>query len=260
MKKVISTVLPKRFGLVVLLTVAVTAGPSYLAGASDNIGDGSTVEQADPLAIYSPAAVLPAADRVLLRLDGNSKPATQVFRHAYIGYQQLLKEGALTNTRYLTVVDFSLPSTEKRMWVIDLVEDRVAFHTFTAHGVNSGALYADDFSNRIGSFQSSLGFYVAAETYTGKHGLSLKLDGMEPGFNDKARDRAVVLHGADYATADFVHRNGRLGRSRGCPAVPNAVSKQIANTISGGSCLFIYHPSDHYLKRSRLLRLPSQAI
>jgi hypothetical protein len=259
LKEAISTVIPKRIGLAVLLTAAVTAGPTYLAGASDGIGAGGTVEQADPVAIHSPAAVFAEADRVLLRLDGNSKPNTEVFRNAYIGYQHLLGEGALANTRYLTVVDFSLPSTEKRMWVIDLVEDRVAFHTFTAHGVNSGALYADDFSNRSGSFQSSLGFYVAAETYTGKHGLSLKLDGMEPGFNDKARDRAVVLHGADYATADFVRRNGRLGRSRGCPAVPREVSTQIANTISGGSCLFIYHPSGHYLNRSRLLRLPSQA-
>ena len=139
------------------------------------------------------------------------------------------------------------------MWVLDMKNHKVLFNTLVAHGKNTGLDMATDFSNTENSFQSSLGFYVTAETYYGKNGLSLFIDGQEEGFNSNARQRYVVVHGAEYANPEFVERNGRLGRSLGCPAVPTAVSKEIINTIKGNSALFIYHPNEDYAKKSTYL-------
>ena len=122
-----------------------------------------------------------------------------------------------------------------------------------AHGVNSGGLYARDFSNEEHSHQSSLGFYITGEVYQGKHGQSLRLDGLEKGINDKARDRAVVIHGADYVSDSFIKQNKRLGRSQGCPALPEELTPEIINTIKNKSCLFIYHPSGSYKISSKLI-------
>lgn len=154
----------------------------------------------------------------------------------------------------LTVIDFTLPSTEKRLWVIDVDKQEIVLNTVVAHGRNSGELMAERFSNTPESYQSSVGFYKTAETYQGKHGYSLRLDGLEKGFNDKARDRAIVIHGADYAREEFAKITGRLGRSLGCPALPTELSAKVIDLIKNGSLLFIFGKDQNYLTKSPLLQ------
>ncbi|MBT0811214.1 murein L,D-transpeptidase catalytic domain family protein [Litoribacter ruber] len=180
-------------------------------------------------------------------------PQGQVLDHAVSGYLKLLAEGSIEPGKVLTIVDFSLPSTEKRMWVIDVEDGRILHQTVVSHGRNSGDLMAETFSNVESSYMSSLGFYVTGETYHGKHGFSLRLDGMEKGFNDLARQRAIVIHGAAYANEDFITQTGRLGRSLGCPALPLDLSETVINQIKDKSCLFIYGNDDNYLNNSPLL-------
>jgi hypothetical protein len=153
----------------------------------------------------------------------------------------------------LTVIDYSLPSSERRLWVLDLVRKRVLFHELVAHGMNTGESFAMEFSNRPGSFQSSLGLFRTEDTYRGRHGLSLRLDGLEPGFNDRARERAIVMHGASYVNSSFLARHGRLGRSWGCPAVDRAVHRRIIERIKDGTALFVYYPDDDWLRSSDFL-------
>jgi hypothetical protein len=178
------------------------------------------------------------------QLDANSfaLPSFESFSLALEGFQ-LLKEKGIVKKNILTIVDFSLASTAKRLWVIDLDQNKVLFQTLVAHGRNTGEDFAQVFSNKAESFQSSLGFYATAEVYNGKHGLSLKLDGLQKGLNDKARERAVVIHGADYVSESFIKQNKRLGRSQGCPAVPVEMNEKIISVIKDKSCLFIYHPT-----------------
>ena len=183
----------------------------------------------------------------------NAEMPSQVsFTYALTGYNKLEKEEKIKN-KLLTIVDFSLPSTEKRMWILDMENNNILYHTFVSHGQNTGGNMATKFSNTPNSLQSSLGFYVTAETYYGKNGLSLFIDGMESEFNSKARERYVVIHGADYAKEDSIKRLGRLGRSYGCPAVPSEIAKDLINKIKGGSALFIYHPSQDYIAKSTYL-------
>ncbi|MHA6279737.1 murein L,D-transpeptidase catalytic domain family protein [Salinimicrobium sp. CAU 1759] len=184
-------------------------------------------------------------------------PSRVSFTYALTGYNKLEAEEKIEN-RLLSIVDFSLPSTEKRLWILDMETNEVLYHTYVSHGKNTGGNMATNFSNTPNSLQSSLGFYVTAETYYGKNGLSLFIDGMEEGFNSKARERYVVIHGADYAKEGSIKRLGRLGRSYGCPAVPTEVSKEIINKIKGGSALFIYHTSEDYLANSTYIN--SQAV
>ncbi len=185
-------------------------------------------------------------------LKNTSMPSLIAFQNAMFGYYKLTDSQKIKNN-ILTIVDFSLPSAEKRMWILDMNNQSVLFNTLVAHGQNTGLATAQNFSNLNGSHKSSLGFYLTAETYIGKHGLSLRLDGLEKGINDHARNRAIVIHGADYATPAFVNKVGRLGRSYGCPAVPTKLSKAIIQTIKGKSCFFIYYPSEKYTKNSRLI-------
>lgn len=154
----------------------------------------------------------------------------------------------------LTVIDYSLPSTEPRLWVIDMRDGMVLYHELVAHGRNSGHFEATRFSNHHGSKQSSLGLFRAEETYRGRHGYSLRMSGLESGVNDNARDRAIVIHGADYVSRSFIARHGRLGRSWGCPALPREVSSQVIDVIKGGSAVFAYYPDDDWLRSSRYLR------
>jgi hypothetical protein len=171
-----------------------------------------------------------------------------VFDYALRGMQKIAGARPI-----LTIADLSQASSQKRLYVIDLVSRKLLFHTYVAHGRNSGQLVAMKFSNTNSSYQSSLGFYQTLGTYQGKHGLSLQLKGLEQGFNDNAFTRAIVMHGADYVCEDFIRNTGRLGRSQGCPAVSNAESKPIIEAIKGGSCLFIYSPDPTYLKGSTFL-------
>lgn len=169
-------------------------------------------------------------------------PKMESFTKALEGFYALKEKGIVTKD-ILTLVDFSLSSNKKRLWVIDLSTNTILFHSLVAHGKNTGEEFANAFSNKAESFKSSLGFYVTGEIYNGKHGMSLKLDGQEKGLNDNARNRAVVMHGADYVSEDFIRNHHRLGRSQGCPAIPVELTNDIINTIKEKSCLFIYHPS-----------------
>lgn len=200
----------------------------------------------------SPVPERNSAYQLYARLIGDNKPAFTPFAMAITGYQKLQQSG-LVKQPVLTVVDFSLPSAKKRMWIINMATKEIVHHTYVAHGKNSGNLMAERFSNRAQSLQSSLGFYLTSNVYHGKHGRSLRLNGMEPGINDKARERAIVLHGADYATAGFIARQGRLGRSYGCPAVPTGESDLIIDWLKEGSVLFIYHDNTTYTNQSSLV-------
>lgn len=178
------------------------------------------------------------------QIDANSfaLPSFDCFNTALEGFYSLREKG-LIEKNILTLVDFSLSSNTKRLWVIDLEKNIILFQTLVAHGRNTGEEFANDFSNQAESFKSSVGFYATGEIYNGKHGLSLKLDGLVKGLNDKARERAVVIHGADYVSESFIRQNKRLGRSQGCPAIPVEMNEKIINVIKNKSCLFIYHPS-----------------
>lgn len=169
------------------------------------------------------------------------------------GYEKLKQMGQITNQRYLTIADMSMASSHPRLYIIDMDKQAILLQTFVAHGRNSGLLFADEFSNLVGSFKSSLGFYITGNPYQGKHGQSLVLKGVEKGINDKAEQRAIVLHGAEYANAGFVKQQGYLGRSLGCPAVPNNQVKEIIQAIQGASCLFVYAPNKQYLQKSVLV-------
>lgn len=197
---------------------------------------------------------LSSAETVYENLNTNDfeLPTKASFIKAFEGYYRLEKAGKIQKD-LLTVVDFSLSANEKRLWVIDLELNAILSQTYVAHGRNTGNEYASSFSNTPESFQSSLGFYATAETYFGKHGYSLRLDGLEKGINDKARERAIVIHGADYVSENFISQHGRLGRSLGCPSLPKEESKTIIDLIKEKSCLFIYFPSEDYVSKSQLI-------
>jgi len=153
----------------------------------------------------------------------------------------------------LAVIDYSLPSTERRLWVFDLAQRTLLFHDLVAHGRSSGEDRATYFSNEPDSLASSIGLYSTRESYVGRNGYSLRMDGLEPGFNDKAFDRDVVIHGADYVSNDFARVNGRIGRSHGCPAVPTAMARPVIDTLKDGQLLFIYYPDPQWLKTSSFI-------
>lgn len=181
----------------------------------------------------------------------------QAFIEGVKGYEILRSSGKLNNDNILTIADFSLSSSQKRLFVIDIENLKVLYNTYVAHGRNSGKEYANHFSNTPKSNMSSLGFYVTGKTYHGQHGLSLRLEGEEHGFNDNAESRAIVIHCADYVSEKMIETLGYLGRSLGCPALPKKYSKPIIETIKDGSCFFIYSPSQRYLARSPLLKQAS---
>jgi hypothetical protein len=177
-----------------------------------------------------------------------------VFQYALKGKTKLETDGKLRNSDILTVVDFSQSSKQKRFYVIDLKHKTLLINTFVSHGRNTGDEYARNFSNNTGSFQSSLGFYVTKQQIKGSHvGLSLILDGMEKGFNDNAMKREIIIHGADYATENYIKKTGHLGRSYGCPSLPPDQVKPVVELIKDGSCLFIYCGDNFYIKHSKLL-------
>ncbi len=179
-------------------------------------------------------------------------PDYKVFELALKGYRNL-KAGSKVKKDILTVIDFSKSSNEKRLWVIDLKTRKVLFNDYVAHGRNSGNEYARRFSDRPDSHMSSIGFYITGNTYTGRHGLSLILDGKDAGYNTHARQRAIVMHGANYVSADFIKKYGRLGRSNGCPSIPMDIYQDVIKTIRGGSTLFIYYPDQDFIQRSVVL-------
>ncbi|MEP7251709.1 MAG: murein L,D-transpeptidase catalytic domain family protein [Ginsengibacter sp.] len=178
----------------------------------------------------------------------------KAFESALKGFERLCLMGKIVNDDVLSIVDFSMPSTKKRLFVIDLKHLKVLYNTYVAHGRNSGKEYASEFSNDPESNKSSLGFYVTKNTYNGAHGFSLHLEGEEKGINDNAYSRAIVMHSAPYVNESVIKSQGFLGRSLGCPAIPAKFYKPIIQKIKNGSCLFLYSPDQNYLSHSRLLQ------
>jgi hypothetical protein len=176
----------------------------------------------------------------------------QAFDYAVKGYQKLIDSGLVNNSEYLTIVDLSQSSRSKRFYIVDMKNDSLTWNTYVAHGKNSGVDVAKSFSNNLNSNKSSLGFYLTKSTYRGKHGLSLRIDGLENGFNDNAEARGVVVHGAPYVNAGRVN-SGYMGRSQGCPALPENEYAQVIDIIKDGSVLFVYGADSNYIQSSSLL-------
>lgn len=177
-----------------------------------------------------------------------------VLKLALKGLKKLEINGQLQNSNIITIVDYSQSSNKKRLYVIDLKNKCLLFNTYVAHGRNTGEEFAKNFSNELGSYKSSLGFYITENPIIGSHtGFSLMINGVEKGINDNAEKRAIIIHSADYATEDFIKKYGRLGRSFGCPVLPPDLNKPIIETIKGGTCLFAYYPDEYYIRESTLL-------
>lgn len=172
---------------------------------------------------------------------------------AFSGYLKLKADGMLKNARYLSIVDFSKHGGTRRFYVVDMQDTCVVFNTYVSHGRNSGDQYATRFSNNENSLMSSLGFFITGPTYKGQHGLSLRLLGQERGFNDRAEQRGIVVHGADYVSEATVQHQGYVGRSWGCPALPQELTEPVINTIRDGSAFFIYHQNERYHNSSTFL-------
>ncbi|AOD15109.1 murein L,D-transpeptidase catalytic domain family protein [Xanthomonas fragariae] len=212
------------------------------AGAADAISASTVSPRSAPRVglVDALARQAPSLDRQVLALAAEALQCAR--QHQQVGQE-----------RVLSVIDYSRPSTERRLWVFDLARQRLLFQEWVAHGRNTGNNLAAKFSNDDGSFQSSLGAFSAQESYTGHNGYSLRLNGLEPGFNDHARDRAIVIHGAPYVSEAVIRTKGRLGRSQGCPAVRPAVAKQLIDTLREGAFVFAYYPDRSWLRQSRLL-------
>ncbi len=203
---------------------------------------GGTHLVASPLTALSSAA--PDLDPTVLRL------ALQAMTCA-------TSQGMPASSR-LAVIDYSRPSIEPRLWVFDLKRRQLLFHELVAHGRNSGDNLTRHFSNENGSLATSLGLFRTQESYDGSNGYSLRMDGLDPGFNDRARERAIVMHGAPYVNAEVAQALGRLGRSWGCPAVRSGIAKRMIDALKGGQFVFSYYPDPHWLSASRMLNCPQR--
>lgn len=192
----------------------------------------------------------PSTSQVILSETQGLSP--QVLNLALEAYKKLRQEG-YDQQRVLTIVDYSKPSTEPRMWVINLKSLKVAFQTLVAHGKNSGGDYATSFSNRPQSLESSIGVYLTANTYVGHDGYSLRVNGLEPGFNSNAMSRDIIVHPAPYVSNTFADEHGRLGRSWGCFAVNPKISSELINNIKGGTVIFAYYPDKQWLEHSQFI-------
>ena len=232
---------------------------SFLSFKAFDAVSADAIDLLDDTEMYSNEMKRKMAEDVILKyyndlnFEKAAKPDYATFRKGMIGYLNLLANNKVENPGLLTIIDFNLPSSKKRLWVIDLQDKKLLFHELVAHGRNSGNLYAKKFSNQNNSNASSLGFYVTGEIYYGKYGRSLRLDGAEKGINDKLRDRAVVIHGSDYVSQKVVDRKGRLGRSFGCPALAWENKDAIINTIKNRTVIYTNGPSLKYQTNSTLL-------
>jgi hypothetical protein len=177
----------------------------------------------------------------------------EALEYALKGYKKLMRAESLANDSVLSICDFSQSARKKRLYVIDLAHTKLLINTYVAHGKRSGKEYAWKFSNKPDSYKSSLGFYITRNTYQGANGLSLNIDGLETGINDKAFERRIVIHSSTYVGKRWLKENKFPGRSLGCPAVPVNQLDQVIETIKDGSCLFIYHPTKYYLVKSNIL-------
>jgi hypothetical protein len=179
-------------------------------------------------------------------IDANALELAVTAMYCAIGH-------GMSPSQRLAVIDYSRPSTEPRLWVFDLQQRTLLYRELVAHGRNSGENYARAFSNAEGSLQTSLGLFRTLDTYNGSNGYSLRMDGLEEGFNDRARERAIVMHGAPYVNTDLARKQGRVGRSWGCPAVRSGIARQMIDTLKGGQFIFSYYPDPHWLASSHYL-------
>lgn len=175
------------------------------------------------------------------------------FNIALSGFNKLQDNNLLANDSLITIIDYSLPSTQNRLFIIDLKNQKVIKESLVAHGKKTGDIYAEYFSNKLQSHKSSLGFFITEDTYQGKHGYSLRLNGVEENINNNAMERAIVIHGANYVSEKYINKYGRIGRSFGCPALPVDQNQEIIDLIKNNTCLFIYYPSGEYLANSGLI-------
>lgn len=241
----------RLYALLTLLLVTIIATISYTAITNSKaLVNSSDISNIDPEeSHYGNAAYTIHQELCRLGVDLQE----DVFRLAFKGFSKLSAAGRLNTDSILTIIDFSRPSSEKRMFVVDLKDKKLLFNTVVAHGRNTGEEYARKFSNNLNSHQSSLGFFITMSPYNGSNGYSLVLDGIEKGVNDNALSRAIVMHGAEYANESIIKSKGYLGRSFGCPALPTQVNKHVIDKIKEGSCIFIYYPDMSYLCNSEIL-------
>lgn len=219
--------------LLLAAVLALGASPAIAAGGAERSA------AARPAATGAAAGTaLPVSVRGLT--DG---PREAVLNAALSAYSKALKQGAVARQGLLTIIDYTLPSTEPRLWVVDLESAQVLYRELVAHGRESGDNIAKKFSNKSGSFMSSLGLFVTDESYMGQNGYSMRLRGLEKGVNDHAYDRAIVMHGADYVDEGVAQALGRLGRSLGCPAVRLDIAASLIDTIKDGTVMFAYGPA-----------------
>lgn len=214
---------------------------------------GSVVAADTPAGMALPGPLaLPAQSRLDALQAAAPDVRPDVLDHA-LRAMQCATAGGMAPSQRLAVIDYSLPSSTPRLWIFDLASNRLLFRELVAHGRNTGDLMATRFSNELDSRTTSIGLFRTLDTYQGSNGYSLRMEGLEPGFNDRARERAIVLHGAPYVTEDHVRRFGRIGRSWGCPAVRLGVAKQIIDTLKGGQFVFSWYPDQKWLTDSRYL-------
>ncbi len=206
----------------------------------------TNVLSANPLLQYKPSPIPKATTPQIKGIN------PKVLQLALKAHQKANAMGVAKKST-MTIIDYSMPSTARRMWVVDMKKNKVIYNTLVAHGSGSGGNVAQRFSDVPGSLQSSLGVFVTGKTYQGKHGLSLTLHGLEQGINGNAERRKIVVHGANYVNDNMAKNLGRLGRSWGCPALDTRLSTPVINTIKEGSLVFAYYPDDKWLKRSKFL-------
>jgi hypothetical protein len=207
------------------------------------VGGASTAREMAPAPVAAsawPSASLGAID-------------PHVFKLALGAAGCAVRSGAIEDPSTLTVIDYSRPSTDKRLWVFDLESRELLYEELVAHGQGSGDNFATVFSNEPDTHASSLGLFLTQDTYVGKNGYSLRLEGLDEGFNHRARERAIVMHGAPYVSEDFVKQNGRLGRSWGCPALRDGIARDVIDRVRGNGILFAYYPNQDWLDSSKYL-------
>ena len=269
MQKQIQTTIRVPVWRVALLAIVLIVLPSFTIAAR-HFGSSATVSVpmgaetaeaqaagvvARPLAATRSAAVIErsAFDADTWDDDRIGSVDEDVFEMALKAASCAIKSGAVGSPKTLTVIDYSKPSTANRLWVYDLRKRELLYEELVAHGQGSGANFATTFSNQPDTHRTSIGLFVTDDTYVGRNGYSLRLNGLDRGFNDRARERAIVMHGAPYVSSEFVKAQGRLGRSHGCPALREAVARNVIDTVKGGSLVFSYYPDKEWMKSSKYL-------
>lgn len=248
---------------VAILSALLTAIPSFTLSADDVYAGGGSVAASTAAARTGAARPVGTSDTVAndTTFDwhtwnesarGGIDP--DVFALALRAARCAVSSGVVSDPPTLTVIDYSKPSTDPRLWVYDLREREMRYHELVAHGRGSGANFATAFSNEPDTHRTSIGLFVTEGTYVGRNGYSLRLDGLDTGFNDRARERAIVMHGAPYVSEAFIGSQGRLGRSWGCPALRDAIARELIDTVKGGGLVFSYYPDAEWMASSRFLQ------